>query len=216
MNSVLENGVFYAASKLYGIRFEERHDIPVYSDDMRVFELFNEDGSTIGLFYTDFYKRDNKSGGAWMSEIVGQSKLLGHKPVIYNVCNFKKPAEGEPSLISYDDVTTMFHEFGHALHGLLADQTYPSLAGTNVARDFVELPSQMNEHWALYPEVFNNYSACFSKASTSSIFWSGEIMCHCISSPAAASTSAKAYPWLNLEAFTTLSTNSFGIGSPVS
>ena len=158
MNSVLENGVFYAASKLYGIRFEERHDIPVYSDDMRVFELFNEDGSAIGLFYTDFYKRDNKSGGAWMSEIVGQSKLLGHKPVIYNVCNFKKPAEGEPALISYDDVTTMFHEFGHALHGLLAEQIYPSLAGTNVARDFVELPSQINEHWALYPEVFNNYA----------------------------------------------------------
>jgi peptidyl-dipeptidase Dcp len=158
MNRVLEDGVFYAASKLYGITFRERHDLPVYIDDMRVFELFNEDGSGIGLFYTDFYKRDNKSGGAWMSELVGQSKLLGHKPVIYNVCNFKKPTEGEPSLISYDDVTTMFHEFGHALHGLLADQTYPSLAGTNVARDFVELPSQINEHWALYPEVFNNYA----------------------------------------------------------
>jgi peptidyl-dipeptidase Dcp len=149
MNRVLEDGVFFTATKLYGITFKERSDLPVYSDDMRVFELFNEDGSAIGLFYTDFYKRDNKSGGAWMSEIVGQSKLLGHKPVIYNVCNFKKPAEGEPALISYDDVTTMFHEFGHALHGLLADQTYPSLAGTNVARDFVELPSLINEHWAL-------------------------------------------------------------------
>lgn len=158
MNRVLEDGVFFTATKLYGITFKERHDLPVYSDDMRVFELFNEDGSAIGLFYTDFYKRDNKSGGAWMSELVGQSKLLGQKPVIYNVCNFKKPAEGEPALISYDDVTTMFHEFGHALHGLLADQTYPSLAGTNVARDFVELPSQINEHWALYPEVFNNYA----------------------------------------------------------
>ncbi len=158
MNCVLEDGVFFTATKLYGISFKERHDFPVYSDDMRVFELFNEDGSAIGLFYTDFYKRDNKSGGAWMSEIVGQSKLLNNKPVIYNVCNFKKPAEGEPALISYDDVTTMFHEFGHALHGLLSDQTYPSLAGTNVARDFVELPSQINEHWALYPEIFNNYA----------------------------------------------------------
>jgi peptidyl-dipeptidase Dcp len=158
MNRVLEDGVFYTATKLYGITFKERHDLPVYSDDMRVFELFNEDGSAIGLFYTDFYKRDNKSGGAWMSELVGQSKLLGHKPVIYNVCNFKKPADGQPALINYDDVTTMFHEFGHALHGLLADQTYPSLAGTSVARDFVELPSQINEHWALYPDVFNNYA----------------------------------------------------------
>ncbi len=158
MNRVLEDGVFYTATKLYGIEFKERDDLPVYSDDMRVFELFNEDGSAIGLFYTDFYKRDNKSGGAWMSELVGQSKLLDQKPVIYNVCNFKKPAEGEPALISYDDVTTMFHEFGHALHGLLADQTYSSLAGTNVARDFVELPSQINEHWALHPEVFNNYA----------------------------------------------------------
>ncbi|PWE00177.1 peptidyl-dipeptidase Dcp [Marinilabilia rubra] len=158
LNRVLEDGIFYTATKLYGIEFKERKDIPVYSDDMRVFELFNEDGSAIGLFYTDFFKRDNKSGGAWMSEIVGQSKLLNNKPVIYNVCNFTKPAEGEPALISYDDVTTMFHEFGHALHGLLSDQTYPSLAGTNVARDFVELPSQINEHWALYPEVFNNYA----------------------------------------------------------
>jgi peptidyl-dipeptidase Dcp len=158
LNRVLEDGIFYTATKLYGIEFKERKDIPVYSDDMRVFELFNEDGSAIGLFYTDFFKRDNKSGGAWMSEIVGQSKLLNNKPVIYNVCNFTKPAEGKPALISYDDVTTMFHEFGHALHGLLADQTYPSLAGTNVARDFVELPSQINEHWALYPEVFNNYA----------------------------------------------------------
>lgn len=158
LNRVLEDGIFYTATRLYGIEFKERKDIPVYSDDMRVFELFNEDGSTIGLFYTDFFKRDNKSGGAWMSEIIGQSKLLNHKPVIYNVCNFTKPAEGEPALISYDDVTTMFHEFGHALHGLLSDQTYPSLAGTNVARDFVELPSQINEHWALYPEVFNNYA----------------------------------------------------------
>ena len=158
LNRVLEDGVFYAATKLYGITFKERHDIPVYSDDMRVFEIFNEDGSTVGLFYVDYFKRDNKSGGAWMSEIIGQSRLLNEKPVIYNVCNFPKPAEGQPALLTYDNVTTMFHEFGHALHGLLSDQTYPSLAGTNVSRDFVELPSQINEHWALYPEVFNNYA----------------------------------------------------------
>ncbi|SFE59029.1 peptidyl-dipeptidase Dcp [Thermophagus xiamenensis] len=158
LNRVLEDGVFFAATKLYGITFKERHDIPVYSDDMRVFEIFNEDGSAVGLFYVDYFKRDNKAGGAWMSEIIGQSRLLNQKPVIYNVCNFPKPAEGEPALLTYDNVTTMFHEFGHALHGLLSDQKYPSLAGTNVSRDFVELPSQINEHWALYPEVFNNYA----------------------------------------------------------
>jgi peptidyl-dipeptidase Dcp len=158
LNKVLEKGVFYAATKLYGITFKERHDIPVYNDDMRVFELFNEDGSAVGLFYCDYFKRENKSGGAWMSNIIEQSKLLGQKPVIYNVCNFSKPAEGEPALISYDDVTTMFHEFGHALHGFFADETYPSLSGTNVPRDFVEMPSQINEHWALYPEVFKNYA----------------------------------------------------------
>jgi peptidyl-dipeptidase Dcp len=158
LNKVLEKGVFYAATKLYGITFKERHDIPVYNDDMRVFELFNEDGSAVGLFYCDYFKRKNKSGGAWMSNIIEQSKLLGQKPVIYNVCNFSKPAEGEPALISYDDVTTMFHEFGHALHGFFADETYPSLSGTNVPRDFVEMPSQINEHWALYPEVFKNYA----------------------------------------------------------
>ncbi|PTN09069.1 peptidyl-dipeptidase Dcp [Mangrovibacterium marinum] len=158
MYNVMENGVFYAATQLYGITFKERHDIPVYANDVRVFEIFNEDGSTIGLFYVDYFKRDNKSGGAWMGNIVEQSKLLGEKPVIYNVCNFAKPAEGEPALISYDDVTTMFHEFGHALHGLFANQQYPSLSGTNVSRDFVELPSQFNEHWALYPTVFANYA----------------------------------------------------------
>ncbi len=158
MYNVLENGVFYAATQLYGITFKERNDIPVYNEDVRVFEIFNEDGSAIGLFYVDLFKRDNKSGGAWMGNIVEQSRLLGDKPVIYNVCNFAKPAPGEPALISYDDVTTMFHEFGHATHGLFADQTYPSLSGTNVARDFVELPSQFNEHWALYPTVFANYA----------------------------------------------------------
>ena len=156
--NVLENGVFYAATQLYGITFKERKDIPVYQDDVRVFELFNEDGSTIGLFYCDYFKRDNKSGGAWMGNITEQSKLLGNKPVIYNVCNFTKPASGQPALISYDDVTTMFHEFGHALHGFFADQQYPSISGTNVSRDFVELPSQFNEHWALYPSIFAHYA----------------------------------------------------------
>lgn len=158
MYNVMENGVFYAATQLYGITFKERKDIPVYNDDVRVFEVFNEDGSSIGLFYVDYYKRDNKSGGAWMGNITEQSKLLGKKPVIYNVCNFAKPAPGEPALISYDDVTTMFHEFGHALHGLFANQEYPSLSGTNVSRDFVEMPSQFNEHWALYPTVFAHYA----------------------------------------------------------
>lgn len=156
--NVLENGVFFAANELYGISFKERHDIPVYHPDVRVFELFEEDGTAIGLFYCDFFKRDNKAGGAWMGNVVEQSKLMGNKPVIYNVCNYSKPVEGQPALISYDDVTTLFHEFGHALHGFFADQQYPSLSGTNVSRDFVELPSQINEHWALYPKVFNNYA----------------------------------------------------------
>ena len=156
--NVLENGVFYAANQLYGLTFKQRDDIPVYQPDMKVYTVIDQDGSELALFYCDYFKRDNKSGGAWMSEVVGQSKLLETKPVIYNVCNFTKPAEGEPALISWDDVTTMFHEFGHALHGLFADQMYPSLSGTSVARDFVELPSQFNEHWALYPEVFKNFA----------------------------------------------------------
>lgn len=158
LNKVLEEGVFYAAKLLYGITFKERHDLPVYQSDVRVFEVFEEDGTSIGLFYGDYFKRDNKSGGAWMSNLVDQSKLLGTKPVIYNVCNFTKPAAGQAALISFDDVTTMFHEFGHALHGLFADQQYPSLSGTSVARDFVEFPSQFNEHWALDPQVFNHYA----------------------------------------------------------
>jgi|SRR5690625_681195 len=158
LNNTLEKGVFYAANLLYGLTFEERKDIPVYQEDVRVFEVFEEDGSTIGLFYADLFKRDNKGGGAWMSNIVGQSKLLGTKPVIYNVCNFSKPADGEPALLSFDNVITLFHEFGHALHGFFADQQYPSLSGTSVARDFVEFPSQFNEHWALHPQVLNNYA----------------------------------------------------------
>jgi peptidyl-dipeptidase Dcp len=158
LNTVLEKGVFYAATQLYGITFKERHDLPVYQPDVRVFEVFDKDSSQLGLFYCDYFKRDNKQGGAWMSNLVGQSKLLGTKPVVYNVCNFTKPAAGQPALISFTDVTTMFHEFGHALHGLFASQQFPSLSSPNVARDFVEFPSQFNENWGLYPTVFKNYA----------------------------------------------------------
>ncbi len=158
LNHVLENGVFYAANQLYGVTFRRRTDIPVYQSDVMVYEVFDQDGSPLGLMYFDYFKRDNKSGGAWMGSLVAQSKLLGDKPVIYNVANFTKPAAGQPDLITFDDVTTMFHEFGHALHGLFADQQYPSLSGTRVARDFVEFPSQFNEHWALYPKVLANYA----------------------------------------------------------
>ncbi len=158
LNAVLQNGVFYAANQLYGITFKERHDIPVYQPDVRVFDVFDKDGSLLGMMYFDYFKRDNKSGGAWMSNFVIQSKMLGTKPVIYNVANFTKPAPGQPVLLSFDDVTTMFHEFGHALHGLFASQTYPTTSGTNVARDFVEFPSQFNEHWALYPQVLKHYA----------------------------------------------------------
>ncbi len=158
LNNVLQNGVFYAATQLYGITFKERHDIPVYHPDVRVFEVFNADGSHLAIFYCDYFKRDNKNGGAWMSEFVGQSRLLGTTPVAYNVANLPKPAEGEPALISFSDVVTMFHEFGHALHGIFSDANYPTLAGTATARDFVEFPSQFNEHWALQPAVFAHYA----------------------------------------------------------
>ncbi len=166
LNKVLENGVFYAAAQLYGITFKERTDIPVYQKDVKVYELFEKDGTAIGLFYGDYFKRDNKSGGAWMSNIVNQSTLLGTKPVIYNVCNFTKPADGQPALISFDDVTTMFHEFGHALHGFFASQKYVTLSGTDVARDFVEFPSQFNEHWAMEPTVFKNYAVHYKTGET--------------------------------------------------
>ena len=158
LNNVLQNGVFYAATQLYGITFKERHDLPVYHPDVRVFEVFDADGKPLALFYCDYYKRDNKNGGAWMSNFVDQSRLLGTLPVVYNVANLPKPAEGQPALISFTDVTTMFHEFGHALHGMFAASEYPSLSGTSVARDFVEFPSQFNEHWATYPAVFNHFA----------------------------------------------------------
>jgi peptidyl-dipeptidase Dcp len=158
LNNVLQNGVFYAAHQLYGITFKERSDIPVYHPDVRAFEVFDADGKPLALWYCDYFKRDNKNGGAWMDIFVNQSKLLGTLPVVFNVANFTKPAPGQPALISFGDVTTMFHEFGHALHGMFADTTYPSLSGTQVARDFVEFPSQFNEHWATYPAVFNHYA----------------------------------------------------------
>ena len=158
LNNVLENGVFYAANQLYGITFKERKDIPVYEPDVRVFEVRDGDGKPLALFYCDYFKRDNKNGGAWMSSFVGQSKLLNTRPVIYNVANLPKPAPGQPALISFTDVITMFHEFGHALHGMFSNVKYPTLSGTSTARDFVEFPSQFNEHWAIYPSVFNHYA----------------------------------------------------------
>ena len=158
LNNVLENGVFYAAHELYGLTFKERKDIPVYQQDVRVFEVFDANGTPLALWYCDYFKRDNKNGGAWMDVLVGQSKLLSQLPVVFNVANFDKPAPGQPALLSFDDVTTMFHEFGHALHGMFANTAYPSLSGTQVPRDFVEFPSQFNEHWASYPAVFKHYA----------------------------------------------------------
>ena len=158
LNNVLQNGVFYAANQMYGLTFKERKDIPVYNPDVRVFEVFEASGKPLALFYCDYFKRDNKSGGAWMSNFVDQSKLMGTLPVIYNVANFAKPAAGEPALIGFSDVTTMFHEFGHGLHGMFSNVEYPLLSGTNVPRDFVEFPSQFNEHWASYPAVFDHFA----------------------------------------------------------
>ena len=157
-NKVLVDGVFYAANQLYGLTFKERKDIPTWSPDMRVFEVYDQDGKELALFMVDPWKRDNKGGGAWMSNLVNQSYLRGTKPVVFNVQNFTKPPAGQPMLITFDDVTTMFHEFGHALHGMFAAQTYPTLSGTNVARDFVEFPSQFNENWALDPKVLPHYA----------------------------------------------------------
>lgn len=158
LDNVLQNGVFFAANQLYGISFKERKDIPVYHPDVRVFEVTDADGQPLALFYADYYKRDSKSGGAWMDVFVEQDGLAGTRPVVYNVCNFTKPAAGQPALLSWDDVTTMFHEFGHALHGMFSNTKYPSVAGTGVPRDFVEFPSQFNEHWASDPKVFANYA----------------------------------------------------------
>ena len=158
LDRVLKDGVFYAAGQLYGLTFKERKDLPPYHPEVRVFEVFDADGSSLALFYADYFARPSKSGGAWMDTFVDQSGLRDTKPVAFNVCNFTKPAAGQPALLSFDDVKTMFHEFGHALHGMFSKAKYPTLAGTNVPRDFVEFPSQFNEHWALEPAVFANYA----------------------------------------------------------
>lgn len=158
LDSVLKNGVFFTMNRLFGIQFIERFDLPVYHPDVRVFDVLEADGKPIGLFYADYFARDSKRGGAWMSSFVDQCHLLNRRPVIINVMNIPKPAAGEPALISFDHVQTMFHEMGHAVHGLFSDVTYPTLAGTNVPRDFVEFPSTFQEDWAIHPEVLGNYA----------------------------------------------------------
>ncbi len=162
LDHVLKDGVFFAAEKLYGLTFKERKDLPVYHPDVRVFEVFEADGKSMAMFYADFFKRDEKGGGAWMDNFVDQNRLTGTKPVVFNVENFTKPAAGQPALLTFSDVTTLFHEFGHALHGMLSNANYPSVSGTNTPRDFVEFPSQFNERWALYPTIFANYAKHFS------------------------------------------------------
>jgi len=158
IDRVLRDGVFHAAGLLYGLRFQERRDLPVYEPSVRVFDVFDHDGSQLGLFLADFYARENKNGGAWASAYVPQSGLLGTKPVIANHLNVPRPPAGQPTLLTFDEVRTMFHEFGHALHGLLSNVRYPRFAGTSVPRDFVEFPSQVNEMWATWPEVLRNYA----------------------------------------------------------
>ena len=158
LERVLRDGVFFAANKLFGISFKERSDLVTYHDEARAFEVFNEDGSKLGLFIGDFYTRDSKRGGAWMNNLVDQNFLLGQLPVVVNNLNIPKPATGEPTLLTYDEIVTLFHEFGHALHGLLSSVTYPKVSGTSVQRDFVEFPSQVNEMWILWPEVVSNYA----------------------------------------------------------
>ena len=158
LDSVLTNGVFFTMNKLFGISFDERKDLPVYHPEVRVFDVLDSDGSQIGLFYIDFFKRDSKRGGAWMSSYVDQSLLLNEKPVIVNVLNNPRPADGEPALISFDNVTTIFHEMGHAVHGLFSDVTYPSVSGTATPRDFVEFPSTFEEDWCIQPAILSNYA----------------------------------------------------------
>ena len=158
LERVLRDGVFFAANKLFGITFKERKDIVTYHPDARAFEVFNEDGSKLALFIGDFYTRDSKRGGAWMNNLVDQNHLLGQLPVVVNNLNVPKPPAGQPTLLTYDEITTLFHEFGHTLHGILSDVKYPRFSGTNVERDFVEFPSQVNEMWLTWPEVLDNYA----------------------------------------------------------
>ena len=158
LNSVLTNGVFFAAGKLYGLTFKERKDLPVYDPDVRVFDVFDANGKQLAIFMADMYARGNKKGGAWMNEYVSQSALMGNHPVVANHLNIPKPPAGEPTLLTYDEVKTAFHEFGHALHGMFSNVKYPRFSGTSVPRDFVEYPSQVNEMWAVWPEVLANYA----------------------------------------------------------
>jgi peptidyl-dipeptidase Dcp len=158
MMNVLENGVFHAANQLYGLRFERRTDLPTYHPDVVVYEVFDADGEPLALFLGDFYARPSKRGGAWMNAYVPQSGMFDTKPVVANHQNIPKPPEGQPTLMTFDEVTTMFHEFGHALHGMFSDVHYPRFSGTSVPRDFVEYPSQVNEMWATWPEILANYA----------------------------------------------------------
>ncbi len=158
LDNVLQRGVFYAAGELFGISFQERTDLPVYQEDVRVFEVFDATGTTLALFIADFYARPSKRGGAWMNSYVSQSDLMGSQPIVANHLNITKPPEGEPTLLTFDEVTTMFHEFGHALHGMFSNVRYPYFSGTSVPRDFVEYPSQVNEMWATWPQVLENYA----------------------------------------------------------
>lgn len=158
LERVLHDGVFFAANKLFGITFKERKDIKTYHPEARAFEVFNEDGSKLALFIGDFFTRDSKRGGAWMNNLVDQNHLLGQLPVVVNNLNIPKPPAGQPALLTYDEITTLFHEFGHALHGFLSDVKYPRFSGTSVERDFVEFPSQVNEMWITWPEVLDNYA----------------------------------------------------------
>jgi peptidyl-dipeptidase Dcp len=158
LNRVLQDGVFYAAHELFGLSFQERRDLPVYGPDVSIYEVFDADGSALGLFITDYFARDNKNGGAWMDNYVEQSQLFGHKPVVVNNINIDKPAPGLPVLLTFSEVRDLFHEFGHAIHGLLSNVRYESLAGTRTARDFVEYPSQYNEMWAREPAVLAHYA----------------------------------------------------------
>ncbi|MFT5138845.1 MAG: peptidyl-dipeptidase Dcp [Lysobacterales bacterium] len=166
LNNVLINGVFFAAEQVFGITFKERTDLPTYQDDVRVWEVFDTDGSTLALFIGDFYARSSKRGGAWMNAYVSQSNLMGTQPVVANHLNIPEPPEGQPTLLTWDEVTTLFHEFGHALHGMFSNVNYPYFAGTSVPRDFVEYPSQVNEMWSVWPEVLSNYTEHFETGET--------------------------------------------------